>query len=244
MIQENYDFSTSKRNKSVLSIESRLNELVATDPTNEEIYYLLKRIAEIYINKNKYVYGYSGVNEVVHDVASDVWMAVLGGKKIYAWSYYIGKMIKLTYVTRQKQIEHEIINTNGDPDFEDGIINMCAGSSLSNIREFDEMLSGLMLDNIDSMIREVMRHTKFKENTIEWMQIYTNVCINLVRSFDNLELKYFRIDESIKHYVPIVIEQFKEKFRNSGFSESIMAGVDERLNVLDDYEERRKDDDD
>lgn len=244
MIQENYDFSKSKRNKSVLSIEARLNELVATDPRNEEIYHLLKRLAEIFINKNKYVYGYNGVDEVVHDVASDVWISVLNGKKIYAWSYYIGKMIKLTYITKQKQIEHEVINTIGDPDLEEGIINMCAGSSLSNIRQFDEMLSGLMLDNIDAMIRDVMKHIKFKEGTYEWLQLYTNVCINLVRSFDGEPLKYFKLDESLEHYVPLIIEQFKEKFRNSGFADSIMTGVDERLNVLEDYEERRKDDDD
>ena len=240
MIDENYDFKTSKRNRATLDIEERLNYLTQNDPHNEEIYHLLKKLAETYIQQNKYVYGYSGIDDVAHDVAADVWMAVLNGRKIYAWQFYIGKMIKTSYVTKQKQLEHEIIDTTGDPDLEENVINMCAGSSISNIKDFDEMLSGLMLDNVSALIADTMKDTKFREGTSEYRQVYTNVCINLVRELDNEKPIYFRIDEALEPYVQLVIAQFKEKFRDSGFADSIMEYADDRQSLIEDLEEARR----
>lgn len=230
-IQEDYDITKSTRNKSVLKIEQRLTYLAENDPRNEEMYHLLKKLASIWIHQNKYTYGYSRIDEVIHDVAADTWMKVLNGTKIYAWIFYIGKMIKFSYIPNQKKLEHEVIDTTGRPDLEAGIINMCAGSAISNIKQFDEMLSEFMLDNIGPVISNVMKNTKYKEGTLEYMQIYTNVCINLVKDIDNEEHIKFRIDEGIANYVEIVIEQFKKEFRSLGFNDSIMKNVDTKLST-------------
>jgi hypothetical protein len=179
----------------------------------------------IYINQNKFTYGYYGVEDVAHDVAADTWMAVRNGKKIYAWIYYIGKMIKLSYVTKQKNIEHEVIDTDDNPDLRDSIKRMCASSSISCVKEFDDMQRNLMLDNIGSLIKDSMEKTKFKEGSKKYLALYTNVCINLLREIDGEKPIKFRIDDATYQYVDVVMKQFKKKFRNSGFTESIMDNV-------------------
>lgn len=221
----------TSRNKSILEIEERLTYLTENDPRNEEIYVLLKKLAAIYINQNKFTYGYNGIEDVCHDVAADTWMAVLNGRKINAWIYYIGKMIKLTYVTKQKQIEHEVIETNGDPTLRENIKRMCASSSMSNTDEFDYMQRTLLLDCVGTMVDEVMENIKFKKGTVEYLQIHTNVLLNLVRSMDGEKPAYFRISDSLKPYINIVIKQFNKKFRNCGFNESIMDNVQADLEM-------------
>ena len=219
------------RNKKILEMEQRLTYLAENDPRNEEMYVLLKKLAYIFINQNKFYYGYNGVEDVCHDVAADTWMNVLNGRKIYAWIYYIGKMIKLSYVPNQKKIEHEIINTETDPHLREKVKRMCASSSMSCTEEFDKMQRNILLDNIPSLIEQTMSKTKFKKGTKEWLSLYTNVCLNLLREIDKDKPFYFRIAPNIEPYVEIVMEQFKKEFRNAGFTESIMDNVDADLEM-------------
>lgn len=227
------------RNKTILQIEERLSYLAENDPTNEEMYHLLKKLAYIYVNQNKFCYGYNGVEDVCHDVASDTWLNVLSGKKIGAWIYYIGKMIKLSYVPKQKKLEHEFIDISEDPHLKEAIKNMSAASAISNMKDFDRMQRSLMIDQIGSIIKKTMEQIKYKEHTLEWLQIYINLCINLVRVIYNEKPLYIRIPDHLIPYVDMAIEQFKKNFRNSGFTESIMDNVDEDLEMqliaTDDY---------
>ena len=100
--------------RSVPEIEQRLTELVETDIRSGEIYELLKQLAAIWVFQNKYVYGYSDIEAVCHDVAADTYMRVLEGRtQITKWMYYIGRSLKLSYITNQKRIEHEVVDTEG-----------------------------------------------------------------------------------------------------------------------------------
>lgn len=220
-----------ERNKSIVEIEERLTWLVENDIQNEEIYHLLKKLASIYINQNKFTCGYNGIEDVCHDVAADTWMAVINGRRIKAWIYYIGKMIKLSYVSNQKKLEHEVIETGNDPILKENIKKMCASSSMSCTKDFDVMHRNLMLECMDSMIEDTMKHTKFKPGTKEYLSIHTNVCLNLLRELDREKPSYFRLDDSLKCYVDIIIKQFKKTFRNSGFTESIMDNVEADLEM-------------
>lgn len=223
------DTEKPKRNSGILAMEERLNYLVQNDIYNEEIYNILKSMAYIFIHQNKYTTGYSGIEDVCHDVASDVWMSVINGRKIKAWMFYIGKMIKISYIQNQKNIEHQEVDIVNDPELKEAMKYMCAGSSISYIKDFDDMERSLVLESISGMIRDTMSHIKFRKGTKEWNQIYCNVCINLFRELNRLEYTWFRIDECLKSYVYIIIEQFKKEFRNSGFTESISDNVDEDL---------------
>ena len=225
------DKQKTSRNKSIVKMEERLTELVDTDIYNEEIYHLLKSLAHIYIGQNKFYSGYYGVEDVCHDVASDVWMSVIAGKRISSWIYYIGKMIKLSYVSRQKQIEHEVISTEDDPDLRDNVKRMCASSSISCMEDFDNMERNFVLDNIGGLILDTMYKTKFKPHTLEWSLLYCNVCINLVRELDGKEILYFRLPKHLQPYVSLTMEQFKKDFRNSGFTESISDNVKDDLEM-------------
>ena len=231
-MSEEHQDQGKPRNATILGMEERLDYLVENDPENEEIYKILKNMAYIYIHQNKYITGYNGIEDVCHDVASDTWMSVLGGRKIKSWMFYIGKMIKLSYVGNQRKIEHEVINTDNDPNFNHNIKLMCAGSSISYTNEFDEMERNLVLENIGSMIKAAMKNTKFKEGSYEYQILHCNVCINLLKEIENQEYQYFRLRDDLKPYLHIILEQFKKDFRNSGFLESISDNVDEDLEMM------------
>ena len=231
MSDMNHDLEPKTRNSKILSIESRLNELFETDPRNEEIYHLLKKLAYIYINQNKYVYGYSGIEDVCHDVAADVWMNVLNGRKIGAWIYYIGRALKLSYIPKQKALEHQVIDASGDVVLQENIRQMCAGSALACIEDFDAMQRGFLLDSVPGMIEETMEHIKFKRGTKEYLAIYANVCINLLRELEGKPHTYFRIDESLIPFVTMTMESFKKSFRECGFEESLLSDYEQEYDV-------------
>lgn len=212
-------------NKSVKELEAELTNLVENDIDNEEIYKILVRLANIYIQQNKYVYGYQGINEVCHDVASDVWMAVRGGRKITSWMYYIGKMIKLSYVPNQKKIEHETIYTESEPIFVENIKRMCTSSAMSSETDFDTMERSFILDSIPNMIKDAMKHGKFKYGTKEFDDVYINMTFNLLRELDGEDAKYFNVNQSMKPYVKVAIEGFKNSFRSCGFASGFMDDI-------------------
>ena len=138
-------------------MEERITELVENDINNPEIYTLLKQLAYICIYQNKYVYGYSDIESVCHDVAADTYMRVLQGKTtVTKWMYYIERSIQLSYINNQRKVEHEIINTrepSGDEKYkrlkpvvdEDAIISMSAGSAFSINNEFDRVKKTMFL---------------------------------------------------------------------------------------------------
>ena len=225
-MENEYNLENSKRCKSVLEIEKRLTYLVENDVNNEEIYILLKKLANIYINQNKYVYGYSGVEDVCHDVAADLWMSILQGRRVNAWIYYIGKMIKLTYVKKQKELEHEIIDTRGDPIAKDSIKRMCAASAISCFSDFEDMSKNLFLDGVSELLEKTMSHTKFKKGSKDWLSLYTNLTLSLCNELENKKQTYFRLPDHLKPYVETVKEQYKKLFRNSGFNENLIDNID------------------
>lgn len=227
--------TTGKPKQSVKDIEERLTYLVETNISDPEIYELLKKLAAIYIFQNKYVYGYSDVESVCHDVAADTYMRVISGRtRIERWMYYIGRSIQLSYITNQRKIEHEVIDTDGNPELQKAVIRMCSASSKSISDEFNNVHKVSFLENIDSLIRQTLNSSKFKSGSIEWWTLYTNVCLSLY--YD--KLVYFRIPEKLKPYVDLLIHQFRESFLTSEFAEYSYDEEGEELPGLIFYDEQ------
>jgi len=224
--------STSKM--SVKEIEARLDYLAEFDIKNPEIYELLKQLATIFIFQNKYVYGYSDIDAVCHDVAADTYIRLLSGRtKITHWIYYIGRSIKLSYVTQQRSIEHEVIDTEDDPNLQKAVIDMCAGSSKSINNDFNHVFKIAFLENIDALIRRTMNESKFKTESKEWWILYTDLSLSLY--YD--KPVYFRTPDYLKLYVSLLICRFRELFVNSEFMEPVFD-EDEDLPTLLFYDEQ------
>lgn len=219
---------------SVKDMEERLTYLAENELNSPEIYELLKQLAAIYIFQNKYVFGYSDIDSVCHDVAADTYMRVLSGRThITKWMYYIGKSIKYSYIGKQRAIEHQVFETDGNPELRDALITMCAGSSKSINDDFNNLQKVSFLENIDSLIRDVMCQTKFKQNSKEWWTLYTNVCLSLY--YD--KITYFRIEKKLRPYVDLIVHKFRDAFLKSEFMENDFDTVDEDLPTLIFYDE-------
>lgn len=220
--------------KSVKEIEEELTYLSKNDINNPQMYELLKQLAYIYIYQNKYVYGYSDVEAVCHDVAADTWMRLLSNKtEISHWMYYIGRSIKLSYVTKQRKIEHEVIETDDNPELRREVISMCTGSHKSFSDDFNTLHKVSFLENIDALIRETLMHSKFKQESKEWLWLYTNISLSLY--YD--KPVYFRLPNSLKPYVTFLIKQFKQRFIKSEFTQQLLSEHDDDLPSLLFYDE-------
>lgn len=227
-MDNNEPIKNSGSKGSVKKIEEELNYLVEYDINNPKVYELLKQLASIFIYQNKYMYGYHDVQEVCHDVASDIYIKLLHGTRINAWIYYIGTCIRRSYVPNQRKVEHEVINTDGDPTLKQAVISMCTGSSKSIITNMDQIQRSMFLDNMDGLLRKTLSATKFKLKSPEWLSLYTNVSINLYKTLENnkkFEFVYLRLEEYLKPYVQIIINQFYKEFLSSNFMESIMDSI-------------------
>jgi hypothetical protein len=228
--------------KSVKEIEEQLTYLAKNDLNNPEIYELLKQLAAIYIYQNKFVYGYSDVEAVCHDVAADTYMRLLSGRtEITQWIYYIGKSIKFSYIEQQRRIEHEVIETEYNPESDNrrlidrsAVISMCAGSSKSFNQDFNAVHKVTFLENIDSLIREAMSKIKYKKESKEYLTLYMNVCLTLF--YD--KPTYFRINPELKPYVMYIVAIFRELFTNSDFIKDVYDEEDEDLPSLIFYDEQ------
>ena len=216
----------------VPQIEERLTYLCENDIKNGEIYELLKQLAAIFIFRNKWVYGYSDIDAVCHDVAADTYMRVLSGRThITRWMYYVSRSIQLSYVSNQKKVEHQIIETvpdsqNSKPTVsEDAILAMSAGSAFSISDEFNRVKKLTFLQSIDSLVREAMSHTKFKQNSKDWLSVYTNVCLSLYRG----QITHLRLKPALRPYIALIIIQFKELLLQSELFEDEFADAENDL---------------
>jgi hypothetical protein len=228
-------YDAPKGKLSVKEIEARLTTLAQEDVTNPEIYELLKQLAAIFIFQNRYVYGYSDVEGVCHDVAADTYLRLSSGRtQITHWMYYISTSIKLSYIGKQRKLEHEVIDTEGNPSLRKAVITMCAGSSKSISTEFNNIYKINFLQNIDSLIRRVVNCTKFKPESKEWWTLYTNLCLSLY--FD--KIVYFRIPGHLKPYLNLLIQQFRDMFLNSEFTQHTFDEEEEDLPSLIFYDEQ------
>lgn len=225
---------TGSGKMTVKDIEARLDYLADFDIHNPEVYELLKQLAAIFIFQNKYVYGYSDIDAVCHDVAADTYMRMLSGRtKITHWIYYIGRSIKLSYITQQRAVEHEVITTEDNPELQKAVIDMCAGSSKSINNDFNHVFKVAFLENIDALIRQTMNGSRFKSESKEWWILYTDLCLSLY--YD--KPVYFRTPPYLKQYVPLLIRRFRELFVNSEFMEPVFD-EDEDLPTLLFYDEQ------
>lgn len=225
---------TDNNKMSVPEMENRLTYLAENELNNPEIYESLKQLALIYIFQNKYVYGYSDIESVAHDVAADTYMRILTGRtQINKWMYYVGKSIKYSYVAKQRSIEHQVFETEDNPTLRDALITMCAGSSKSINDDFNHLQKVSFLQNIDSLIRYVMNQTKFKYESKEWWTLYTCVCLSLYHD----KIVYFRIEKKLRPYVDLIVHKFREAFLKSEFMENDFDTADEDLPSLLFYDE-------
>jgi hypothetical protein len=229
----------------VPQIEEKITHLVETDIQNPEIYTLLKQLAYICIYQNKYVYGYSDIEAVCHDVAADTYMRVLSGKTtVTKWMYYVERSIQLSYINNQRKIEHEVINTidaaadmyrNSKPAVDEtSVINMSAGSAFSINNEFDRVKKTIFLQNIDSLLREVLLHTKFKEGTADYLSVYTSVSLSLYFN----KMIYFRLNVALKPYIRLIMIMFKKALLVSEFFTNEFEDSDNNLPTLVFYDEQ------
>ena len=120
---------------------------------------------------------------------------------------------------------------------------MCAASAISCMNDFDNMQRNLFLDDVGTVILQTMETTKYKKGTIEWLSLYTNVCLNLIKELDGKPRKYIRIKKELEPYVDIIIEQYKRKFRNCGFNENLVNidDLDLRMTIYNDDNFKKED---
>lgn len=121
-----------------------------------------------------------------------------------------------------------MIETENNPELRNEVISMCAGSHKSFSDDFNTLHKISFLENIDSLIRETLLHSKFKPESKEWLWLYTNISLSLY--YD--KPVYFRLPNYLKPYVTFLIKQFKQRFIKSEFTQQLLDEHNDELPSL------------
>ena len=205
--------------------EQELKELVERDCTSPEIYNRIHDITFNYLynvlKPGSDLYDY----EVIScDIAADLFLRVINGAKIEFWLNYISKILKMYYLREyQKQNWSVVIDTAGDNSLEQNIKQGFMDSSSSK-NKIDKSLNVIYLEQFELILNKVLYSSKFGFNSKERVNLQISVLLTLLKN----KPVYFRIDESLKPFINLIISQVKNEIINSG-----MFTYDNTMDTLD-----------
>lgn len=196
-------------------IEKRLTLLQETDRKNPEIYELLVELTGNMLKSQNWLLSPIDFDNVTHDVAAELYMKVADDTyTITYWRAMAYRLIKFTYVKKQRQIAMtQVFETGRDPTRREQIYRVCASYVNSNEKDFAIAENKAYLSDMKRIIDSVMKDSKFNENSSEYIQIQTSVCLSLLYNED----KFFHMKDELKPYVHILTQNVKQKISDSGF---------------------------
>lgn len=206
-------------------VEQELTELVEKDCTSPEIYNKIHDITFNYLynvlKPGSDLYDYDVIS---CDIAADLYLRVINGTKIEFWLNYISKILKMYYLREyQKQNWSVVIDTAGDNTLEQSI-KQGFMDSVSSKDRIDKSLNVLYLEQFELILNKVLYNSKFGFNSKERVNLQISVLLTLLKH----RPVYFRIDDSLKPFINLIISQLKNEIINSG-----MFAHDDTMDTLD-----------
>lgn len=197
--------------------EEELQTLINKNRNDSKICQLLHDITFNYLynvlKPGSHLYDYE---MIAWDLAADIFLRIRNGANIQYFTNYIARTLNIYYL---RQYEHEnwsvIIDTTKDYDLEKGIQTGCVGIRENEYSKIENILTGIYFSQFESILTDIMKTTKFPFNSKERLNIQLSVLLTLIHN----KLTYFRIEESSKPYINLIISQIKNKLIVEGVCE-------------------------
>ena len=210
-------------------IEARLSKLQDENPQDPEIYELLVQLTANMLRSQNWLLADIDFDNVSHDVAADLYMYVYTQKyHIEFWRAMAYRLIKFCHVKKQRKIAMtQVFDTYNDPTRRELIFKTCTSYTNSYEKEAAVAENKAYLSDIRLVIEEVLNNSKFNKSSSDYLNLYTSVCLSLLKGEDT----YYHLNEGLHPYVRILVESVKQKIFNSGLF-SASANFDVFANPL------------
>lgn len=196
--------------------EQKLKDLIEKDRNDEQIYTYLKALTVAGCAKAKFGLTPTDIDEVSHDVATDLFLRVRQGLTVEYWRAYINRLLYTNYVQKQRNSHFsEIFELKDNPELEDSLYRASASSGLSDNDMARRRQNYDYLLNIKRVIYRCVNGSRYPMGTPDGLALYTSVSL----SFYYGKETYFKLRPEVKPFVHIVMRQVVNDIIASGFAE-------------------------
>ena len=217
--------------------EEELTKLVNENRNNPEIYKKLHAITFNYLynvlKPGSELYDY---DTIACDIAADLFLRIRKGAKIEYWLNYISRTLKMYYLRDyQKKNWSVVIDTTGSATLEEAL-KQCFIDNSTNSSPINNSLNVIYLEQFEKILNKVLYNSKFNFNSKERVNLQISILLTLLKG----ENTYFRIEEYLYPYIPIIIAQLKTEIINSGLfiEDNVLSTLElDPLNINDNLEE-------
>lgn len=167
--------------KKLTEIESELKDLIEKDINNPEVFYKIKELAFRYMKRSRKMNTNEETDEVATLVAEELYMWILNGHSINAWICYISKCIPRYIIMFRNLTNSEIIDIEGNPLLEEGIVTMStSGSNDMKNSKYNEVSDILCMEYIPSMVDKILEKScRYSSYSSEYLNIYASIIFSL-----------------------------------------------------------------
>lgn len=196
--------------RKLTDIEKDLKDLIEKDINDPNVFYLIKELAFRYMKRSKKMNNNEETDEVATLVAEELYMWILNGHSINAWICYISKCIPRYIIMFRNLTNSEIINVEGNPLLEEGIVTMStSGSNDMKNSKYNDVSDILCMEYIPVMVNKILEKScRYNSYSSEYLNIYISIIFSLAN--DNKFYSMFLSDE-IKSYCRLMFNVVREQ---------------------------------
>lgn len=190
-------------------IELDIRKICQVDKSSDKLYIYIKELAEAYMRTFRQVDTYRELDEISHEIASDLYQMIQDGYEIFAWRKYVRLMVKRYRQNYWSVNRSQVIDVSDVTDKDKFICEAYSASlNLSNMLSEEELL--LLVSDAGKIFDEIVSdRIKYSRGTKKYLNVKTSVLL----SFKFNELKLYEIyDKSDIEYVELVYKSSLKVF--------------------------------
>lgn len=199
----------------LIEIENEIKAMIAEDVNNPKIYDKIYRLVYLYL-KRKHLLSYEqDYVEVAHIGATDLYLKAYKGNPVYSWLGYISLAYRAYIRQYRKLYRSEIIDTTGNDELQEAIINMSSASMRQEERDYEKTLNQIYISNINSTIIEILEYSKYFEYTSRYYNAMLTIIISIIKG---RYTPYHQLEGDIAYTHILYIEATDAIISNIGIS--------------------------
>lgn len=158
----------------IFDLEKRVKEIYAKDPTDPELYIAIRELAERLLVVKKIALNRDEAQEISHNLATDLYLAVSNGFQIVCWTKYVWKKLykyREKYLNENKKQVLHIPEISKQEEFK-----AIHHGSRNYFREIEFFEVEDLINSMPAYIKEVFKHyCRYDESTPEYTNLFLSV---------------------------------------------------------------------
>lgn len=210
----------------LVDLEKEIKSMMLEDSSNPEIYSKLVTLIYRFVKWKGYKYTEEESYEVAIMLAEDMFIRMkTTGVIFYAPLEYIRLLQPSTIMKVRKGNFKEIFDVTNDPKFRESLVQYSCSGAISYSEDYTKVADNQFLSNLGEVINELLKRSKYRTNSSVSLNLSTSIILSLLNDSNN-EI-YFRIDESEREYIKILLQGLKMIIKDHIDDKESSVSIDE-----------------